>query len=425
MSRTARIKHKIKKYSKKGGVIPWLFGKPQEEKQLPPNPPPPPLHPTEESQLLETPPQLPERFKPMTKEELKSAIRETPQVRMDKGRGDINTWDISSVHSLSYLFHNNKQFNENISNWNVSGVTDMSGMFEGASSFNGNISTWDVSNVTYMFGMFKNATSFNQDLEWNVSGVMDMSGMFEGASLFNRNISTWNVSIVTDMSAMFKNATSFNQDLDWNVSNVTNMSNMFEGASSFNGNISTWDVSSVTDMFAMFEEASSFNQDLSAWGDKLGNVKNMAHMFYDASSFHQSLANWNVPQLEHFGGSNSEITELFNIPDTLETLMVKNCNLTTFELPPHPLTFDVVGNPLPLKTLKKLVDYCLQYGDDYNPELRDEYDVRKLERVMAFKVGHRNKLPSEVNAAISSNLGGRRTSRRFYRRKSKYSKKRL
>ena len=63
--------------------------------------------------------------------------------------GDINTWDVSNVTDMSYLFYEQgpHPFNENISNWDTSNVTDMSYMFNGASSFNQDISSWCVTNI--------------------------------------------------------------------------------------------------------------------------------------------------------------------------------------------------------------------------------------------------------------------------------------
>ncbi|SVD51279.1 uncharacterized protein METZ01_LOCUS404133, partial [marine metagenome] len=101
-----------------------------------------------------------------------------------------------------------------------------------ASSFNGDISSWDVSSVTSMSLMFQTVQNFNQDLSgWDVSNVTSMYYMFQYARSFNQDISDWDVSSVTNMQEMFKTAYDFNQDISsWDVSSVTNMGSMFDDA---------------------------------------------------------------------------------------------------------------------------------------------------------------------------------------------------
>ena len=78
--------------------------------------------------------------------------------------GDINTWDVSQITDMSYLFSSKSNFNDDISCWNVGSVTDMTVMFWGATAFNQDIGGWNVSSVTDMDGMFDGATAFNQDI---------------------------------------------------------------------------------------------------------------------------------------------------------------------------------------------------------------------------------------------------------------------
>lgn len=105
-------------------------------------------------------------------------------------------------------------------------ITDMSHLFEPvletgaqARSFFNGIETWDVSNVRDMSYMFCFARNFNEDLSaWNVSKVESMRGMFQFASSFNKDISSWNVSSVKNMSSMFYDAAAFSQNLDkWDI----------------------------------------------------------------------------------------------------------------------------------------------------------------------------------------------------------------
>ncbi|RDU55877.1 BspA family leucine-rich repeat surface protein [Helicobacter sp. MIT 00-7814] len=146
-------------------------------------------------------------------------------------------------------------------------IVDMSRLFQQRlrQSFEG-IETWDVSNVTDMSFMFYYCEGFNEDLSaWDVSNVVDMCGMFCHASDFNQPLNNWNVSKVRNMGEMFAH-TQFNQPLNsWDVSNVKLMYRMFAGAQSFNQPLDKWNVSKVNDMTGMFSSASSFNQNLDSW----------------------------------------------------------------------------------------------------------------------------------------------------------------
>ena len=206
----------------------------------------------------------------------------------------IDSWDVSSVTNMKNMFEGASSFNQPIDSWNVSSVRDMSWMFSDASSFNQPIGSWNVLSVTTMYVMFREASSFNQPIgSWDVSNVANMDFMFLRASSFNQPINYWNVLKVTKMLGMFGGASSFNQPIsDWNVSKVTIMSAMFSEASSFNQPIGSWDVSSVINMEFMFKEASSFNQPIGSWD--VSSVTNMKHMFDGASSFNQPLGGWNV-----------------------------------------------------------------------------------------------------------------------------------
>ena len=91
-------------------------------------------------------------FQPQTNQELETAV---------------DLWIDDNTSALS-------TYGE-INTWNVSLITDMSYLFQGATSFNGDISTWEVSNVLQMRYMFEEATNFNGDISsWNVSSVTNM-----------------------------------------------------------------------------------------------------------------------------------------------------------------------------------------------------------------------------------------------------------
>ncbi|WP_299891005.1 BspA family leucine-rich repeat surface protein [uncultured Lacinutrix sp.] len=237
------------------------------------------------------------------------------------GNAVFNTWDMSTIQTVSYMFSAARNFNTDLNNWNVANVTNMAGLFNSANLFNGNISTWNtgevinmlsmfasatafegigglnnwnVSKVEKMGGMFRFAEAFNQDLNnWNVANVNDMTSIFWGASAFNGNISNWNITSLTNLDHLFREATNFNGDLSqWNVSNIQSLQNTFSGATSFNTDLNNWNVSNVTNMLETFNGASSFNQPLDNWN--VSNVSFMYRMFYNATNFNQDLSNWDV-----------------------------------------------------------------------------------------------------------------------------------
>ncbi|MEO1148637.1 MAG: BspA family leucine-rich repeat surface protein, partial [Cyanobacteria bacterium J06638_22] len=116
--------------------------------------------------------------------------------------------------------------NGNLSSWDVSSVTSMSAMFDFAKAFNGDLSSWNVGNVDAMNSMFQGAEAFNQDLSsWDVSSVTNMSNMFFGARSFNQDLGSWDVSSVTDMRAMLGQMGMLRQNYDrtlisWSGQNV-------------------------------------------------------------------------------------------------------------------------------------------------------------------------------------------------------------
>ncbi|MCC5935175.1 MAG: BspA family leucine-rich repeat surface protein [Candidatus Cyclonatronum sp.] len=139
----------------------------------------------------------------------------------------------SGVTSMSGIFLNAWEFNEDISTWDTSSVTNMSRLFDNAYDFNQDISAWDVSNVIQMNFMFRNAFSFNQDISgWDVGNVFGMWEMFRSAIAFNQDIGNWDVSTVTNMNGMFRSAMDFSQDLSgWCVEFILSMPPFFSSNS--------------------------------------------------------------------------------------------------------------------------------------------------------------------------------------------------
>lgn len=169
------------------------------------------------------------RYTPHTKLELRKLILDD----------DIELKDIDTSHitDMSHLFEpvletseQARFFFDGIETWDVSNVTDMSYMFCFAKNFNQDISNWNVSKVKNMRGMFQFATSFNQDLsKWDVSNVENMSSMFYDAAAFNQNLDLWQIDNVKTMRFMFMYARYFEHKPCWNYKKEVDQVGMFYG----------------------------------------------------------------------------------------------------------------------------------------------------------------------------------------------------
>lgn len=138
----------------------------------------------------------------------------------------------------------------------LTGTTSLESLFDGCSSLTvvPSINSWDVSAVTVMSFIFYNVSSFNQDLSsWNTSSVTHTYGMFFGADSFNQDLSSWDMSSITDAQLMFYNALTFDQDLSsWDTSSLIFANRMFYGAISFNQDLGSWNISSLKYTAEMF-----------------------------------------------------------------------------------------------------------------------------------------------------------------------------
>jgi surface protein len=211
---------------------------------------------------------------------------------------NIGSWNTASTTNMGRMFMSASAFNQNIGSWNTEKVTDMNYMFNSATAFNQNIGSWNTAKVTTMQAMFQSATAFNQDIGgWNTTKVTDMNNMFFGASIFNNGgsntMNNWVTSNVTNMSGMFRSATAFNQNIgSWNTASTTDMNRLFNGASAFNQNIGSWNTAKVTTMQAMFQSATAFNQNIGSWNT--ASTTNMSSMFQSATAFNQNIGSWNT-----------------------------------------------------------------------------------------------------------------------------------
>ncbi|MEW7289147.1 BspA family leucine-rich repeat surface protein [Aquimarina sp. 2304DJ70-9] len=144
----------------------------------------------------------------------------------------MNSWDMTNLESISFMFKGCTIFDENIGGWAFNNLTDAFNAFEAAAAFNQDISNWDVSKVDEFDAMFKDATSFNQPIgNWTLGTVDYIDRMFQGATAFNQDLSNWDFSNVYEAGNMFDGAASFNQDLSaWDISKVEALNNFFTGS---------------------------------------------------------------------------------------------------------------------------------------------------------------------------------------------------
>ena len=158
-----------------------------------------------------------------------------------------DTPDLSACTSLAYLFRFNSSnsFDASLQTWDVSNIQDISYMFAGCANFTENIDNWDTANITLMVGTFQGCFNFNSDLGlWSTTNVTDMSYMFSAAQSFNGNVTTWDTGNVQNFQWMFYKAASFAQDIgNWDTSGIilsTSMDYMFSGALAFNQDLTLW-----------------------------------------------------------------------------------------------------------------------------------------------------------------------------------------
>jgi hypothetical protein len=209
----------------------------------------------------------------------------------------LETWDISQVTNMGYVFASASMFDQPLETWNVNRVTNMFRMFYHAYAFDQPVEAWDVGQVIDMRQLFLSAVTFNQNLEaWDVSAVYTMNSMFYRSLILDKELDGWDVSQVTDMGGMFHGASVFDRAIgSWDVSQVTNMASMFQGASVFNQALEVWDVSQVNSMNGMFYQAYNFDRTLEEWDTR--QVADMGAMFASASLFNQAVGSWDVDQV--------------------------------------------------------------------------------------------------------------------------------
>ena len=104
----------------------------------------------------------------------------------------INTWDVSKMTSLRWLFMGNTWFNEDIGDWDVSNVRNFAQTFHSVTFSRCEISKWNVHAEGTLTHMFWGARNFNCDLNgWDVSKVNDFIQIFWNCPITKENTATW------------------------------------------------------------------------------------------------------------------------------------------------------------------------------------------------------------------------------------------
>jgi surface protein len=124
----------------------------------------------------------------------------------------VDTPDLGGITSTTYMFYFCLAMDNisNINSWNVSSVKDMSFMFRDCQTFNSNISNWNVSNLLNATAMFQYCWAFNQNIStWNVSKItrVNMVQMLQGATSFNQDLSSWCVPLISSKPPLFDSNT--------------------------------------------------------------------------------------------------------------------------------------------------------------------------------------------------------------------------
>ena len=262
----------------------------------------------------------------------------------DRTIAPMNTWDVSGVESLKYLFAspsasgksytaNTISFNADISSWNTNSVANMWGTFWGAENFNQNLANWNTQAVTDMDDMFRDAKDFNYDISgWNTAQVVYFSRMFNDATSFNADITGWSRASATSNGNTFQGATAWHSKYrrrggesgnandgppnawEWipraftswielnkfvNLCLEANPTGACDCSSATvncgpaaSASIGDWNITGLTDLYGMFQNKWQFNQNINNWNTVA--VTRMNWLFQNATAFNQPLNQWNV-----------------------------------------------------------------------------------------------------------------------------------
>ena len=102
----------------------------------------------------------------------------------------MNSWDVSAVTKMDYMFVWSSLFNQDISSWNTVSVISMSSMLDNAVSFDQNIGAWPITSVTDFYYFLDGVTlsTANYDallIGWESQAVQDNVNFHGGNSKYS------------------------------------------------------------------------------------------------------------------------------------------------------------------------------------------------------------------------------------------------
>jgi surface protein len=213
---------------------------------------------------------------------------------------NINSWDVSSVQDMEYLFYGCFNLLEvNLSNWNVQNIIGDDGfneMFEFCRSLvSVNMDNWYLKSSegvgeSIFYSDLNSLTTVSMK-NWRLGPDVEWVDRMFGEScpvLTTVDMSGWVLENPTGvrMSRVFTGCTLLT-NLKIDIKLRISAKLMFKDCSSLQSYTGTIDVSNVTDMSEMFSDAEAFNQDLSSWA-----VSNVT----DCNNFSANTPSWTLPK---------------------------------------------------------------------------------------------------------------------------------
>jgi len=194
---------------------------------------------------------------------------------------DIETWDVSNVHSMRNMLNGKSTWNKNLQNWTTTHLSNVEGLFANLTSIPFSINTWDFSNVMIGDSLFKDLNLSNVDVSLlrftqlltadsmyentynlskfhlqpanNTASIVSANYMFKGSVLNNITINN-DFDELVYADDMFMNATLNNCTIVLNVSKCISVKNMFKNAI-LNNTIITLNFDRIEDCQNMFDHA--------------------------------------------------------------------------------------------------------------------------------------------------------------------------
>ena len=103
---------------------------------------------------------------------------------IDNG-GSLGNWDVSHITIMDSMFRSAYMV-ENINSWDVSSVRSIDYIFSGNEDFNEPLDQWDTRNIESAVGAFSNMKNFDQSLgDWDISKASDFTDIFTGSGNFS------------------------------------------------------------------------------------------------------------------------------------------------------------------------------------------------------------------------------------------------